>query len=123
MTTRIERIDRLKEEARNINPVAAATIPQEMWALMAHPAISLNRYEESLWPIAWARDEWGELVPECGIDLNVDPGWCCGRDGDHGLTVESLTDAQCALLDLCECECSDCREYAYQASYAHEEWA
>jgi hypothetical protein len=117
------RIDRLKEDARNINPVDAATIPQEMWALMAHPAISLNRYEEKLWPIAWERNEWGELVPEMSIDLTVDRGGCCGNHGEHGLTVESLTDAQCALVDLSECECSDCRESAYEASYAHEEWA
>lgn len=123
MDTLTQTIDGLKAQARNINPVATATIPREMWELMAHPAIYLKGYEANIWPIAWERDEFGELVPECGIDLAIEQGWCCGNDGDHGLTIESLTDVQCALLDLCECECSDCDEYAYEASYAHEEWA
>ena len=102
-------------------PLSAATIPDQMYRLLNHPAISLNRYEQDYWPIAWERDKWGELVPEMSIDLVVDRGWCVGSEGQHGLTVESLTDVECALADLCQCECGECVDESDR--YCLEDWA
>lgn len=96
-------------------------IPDVMQQLVNHPAIHLHPYDQSIWPIRWEVED-GELVPECGIDLCTDRGWCCGDYGQHGVTIESLDDAECALRDLMPCECSECA-YNESDAYSHEEWA
>lgn len=112
--------DRFRTQTEQTHPEIAATIPEAFWKLLAHPAVSLGAYETRVWPIGWERDEFGELVPACSIDLELDRGWC--DDGHHGITIESLPDAECALLDITECHCSTCAPDPSDA-YAIEEWA
>jgi hypothetical protein len=110
-----------RELAMARDPMAEASIPAAMWRLLDHPAVTLKPYEQKQWPIRWEFDEWGERVPEISIDLAVDRGWCVGHEGQHGLTVESLTDVECALHDLCECACGACVDNSDR--YVLEEWA
>ena len=109
-----------KLQSAQLDPRITETIPDLMFTLLAHPAISLGAYERRRWPIGWTVNEFNELEPECAIDLHVARGWCV--DDCHGLTIESLDDVECALLSLTECDCSWCR-YDETDAYSEKEWA
>jgi hypothetical protein len=110
-----------KAIAMRANAEAAATIPDILWPLIAHPEVYLSLDTNRHWPIRWAVDEeTGEYVPEYPIELEASRYWCWGGDyGKHLVCIETMDDLICASVDgVDECRCSDCCE----DELADDEW-